>query len=875
MNASWLRRPKALFFRLRPAWTALAGLAALLAEAPAGAQDSTPCITPPLEVAIENIGVSAGDGGGAYAVLHLVDPNPPDIVTGYNIYRSASPSAPAHTWSIRGWNVRDDDDLMRGIQWTDTSDDPPASRVFYYLAAPYNGPCSLEGPWRTHMAGDADGDRLLDVEDACPRTPEGETPLKDGCAATDVLLRPAVLVTSVDKGIAEFLARNNGTSLPGTVPDSLTSARAALGSVFDDLWGAMPCDAETAYGAALDHLNDAVRGLQDYIAQLPAPGGAPGEAAETAGGVEGPYDWGSPESLYWKGQLFSLTLVVDEAIEAMDAASMVCAAQGPQVSLAGRVRSIADDERLLVLETGDRIVLARDAALPSRERLAQDTEVTVQGWQYGSLILGTAFDPSPSVLPILPGLIYDYCLQIRIAPIQPYPYPGGDWIRHPFDGYRGESGALDLEAGAGLIAENNGCPGILYGAGPSGEDKRIDYFYDITLSYQPQQGSPVSNTVLAVSLDADSFPVSFPDMDETTNGSLVATKWKRSCIEDPVGIPILDPATGNPMGYKPHWNCTPDEVVDVITETVVLRAAHYYASALYSSQVFDIEDDAGQDWRQTTVQSVNVNPFLVPTPVTFSAIGDAIVNGTPVHDQAIGLNQPFAVYGPSGHSHSGYGTNHRSFLDWPHITGTRNGEPFRYSTGVSLIVTDRVASCATPPSTFYRLPFPQGFPMSVFQGNGGSFSHDGWGFFSLDVGGDQGDPIRAARGGRVVKVRSDMNLNCMTQNCPNGGFPLLDEFGNHVAIQHQDGTVMWYLHMVFGSPAVFQNQIVKRGDYLGQVGNTGNSTGPHLHIHVTNEDPATWENATIKAHYEAADLSGTYTCLVPQEDGGYFSTNSP
>lgn len=67
--------------------------------------------------------------------------------------------------------------------------------------------------------------------------------------------------------------------------------------------------------------------------------------------------------------------------------------------------------------------------------------------------------------------------------------------------------------------------------------------------------------------------------------------------------------------------------------------------------------------------------------------------------------------------------------------------------------------------------------------------------------------------------------------------------GNHLNIRH-GGLVGLYAHMQKGSiPSKFLSKkaIVKKGDFLGYAGNAGNSTGPHLHIHVKsyNDDNTT------------------------------------
>ena len=56
--------------------------------------------------------------------------------------------------------------------------------------------------------------------------------------------------------------------------------------------------------------------------------------------------------------------------------------------------------------------------------------------------------------------------------------------------------------------------------------------------------------------------------------------------------------------------------------------------------------------------------------------------------------------------------------------------------------------------------------------------------------------------------------------------------GNYVRILHDDGTMGVYLHLMRGSVAVREGQRVEAGMQIGRSGNTGNSTGPHLHFVV-------------------------------------------
>lgn len=57
-------------------------------------------------------------------------------------------------------------------------------------------------------------------------------------------------------------------------------------------------------------------------------------------------------------------------------------------------------------------------------------------------------------------------------------------------------------------------------------------------------------------------------------------------------------------------------------------------------------------------------------------------------------------------------------------------------------------------------------------------------------------------------------------------------FGNHVIVRHDDGTAAVYAHLRRGSVAVQVGRRVDAGVQLGEVGNTGNSSEPHLHVHL-------------------------------------------
>lgn len=57
-------------------------------------------------------------------------------------------------------------------------------------------------------------------------------------------------------------------------------------------------------------------------------------------------------------------------------------------------------------------------------------------------------------------------------------------------------------------------------------------------------------------------------------------------------------------------------------------------------------------------------------------------------------------------------------------------------------------------------------------------------------------------------------------------------YGEYVVINHHDGTMTLYAHMLSGSRRVKEGQSVSQGQVIGTVGSTGNSSGTHLHFEV-------------------------------------------
>ena len=59
--------------------------------------------------------------------------------------------------------------------------------------------------------------------------------------------------------------------------------------------------------------------------------------------------------------------------------------------------------------------------------------------------------------------------------------------------------------------------------------------------------------------------------------------------------------------------------------------------------------------------------------------------------------------------------------------------------------------------------------------------------------------------------------------------------GNYVTLKHANDEYSFYAHLIPGSITVKKNDKVKQGQIIGNLGNSGNSEGPHLHFQLMNE----------------------------------------
>ena len=130
------------------------------------------------------------------------------------------------------------------------------------------------------------------------------------------------------------------------------------------------------------------------------------------------------------------------------------------------------------------------------------------------------------------------------------------------------------------------------------------------------------------------------------------------------------------------------------------------------------------------------------------------------------------------------------------------------------------------PEQPYRLPFALSSTVAVSQAFPDVMTHgDPGSQYAIDFVMPVGTHVFAAREGVVIEVASDFfeHGTDLKTDGPRA---------NVVRVLHDDGTMSLYGHLNWNTIRVVPGQHVARGEYLADSGNTGFTTGPHLHFVV-------------------------------------------
>ncbi len=153
--------------------------------------------------------------------------------------------------------------------------------------------------------------------------------------------------------------------------------------------------------------------------------------------------------------------------------------------------------------------------------------------------------------------------------------------------------------------------------------------------------------------------------------------------------------------------------------------------------------------------------------------------------------------------------------------------PARYQSRYGWVMG--LASARHDATYHYLLPFQKGKKVRVSQGFNGKTSHNGYSRYAVDFAVPIGTPIYAARGGVVVATKASGSKGALRRG--------YGRYANYIVIEHSDGTLGKYYHLKKGGVHVQVGARVKAGELIGYSGNTGYSSGPHLHFSVSKVDP--------------------------------------
>jgi murein DD-endopeptidase MepM/ murein hydrolase activator NlpD len=173
----------------------------------------------------------------------------------------------------------------------------------------------------------------------------------------------------------------------------------------------------------------------------------------------------------------------------------------------------------------------------------------------------------------------------------------------------------------------------------------------------------------------------------------------------------------------------------------------------------------------------------------------------------------------------------------------------RYAWGVALGSPQAVHS---PPSP-YRVPFGVGSTYLVSQAFPSRITHvtpDSQ--YAVDIALPDGTPVYSAREGTVINARHDFFRGAVA--------PVMLDQANVIEILHDDGTIALYAHLHWDSIRVRIGQHVVRGQYIANSGNTGFTSGPHLHFAVMRNAGA----ANVSIPIQFAGIAGVPATPVNQ-----------
>ena len=159
---------------------------------------------------------------------------------------------------------------------------------------------------------------------------------------------------------------------------------------------------------------------------------------------------------------------------------------------------------------------------------------------------------------------------------------------------------------------------------------------------------------------------------------------------------------------------------------------------------------------------------------------------------------------------------------------------------------------------WYLPPVPPGGQYRITQAFNGGFSHNSpYNRYAVDIALPEGTPIHASRDGIVIRRITEFVLAGLSER--------FKSRANSLSILHGDGTISIYAHLQFRSIRVHEGMRVKAGDVIAKSGNTGYSTGPHLHFEVVKNQNFNWYSLPFKYYVDGKPQTPRVGMLLSNE----------
>lgn len=212
-----------------------------------------------------------------------------------------------------------------------------------------------------------------------------------------------------------------------------------------------------------------------------------------------------------------------------------------------------------------------------------------------------------------------------------------------------------------------------------------------------------------------------------------------------------------------------------------------------------------QKTKKKSLRSYQVfNEFHAPVELSFFLKDSKNVMTTPVLPQNFvveyGKSEPLFIVSPKN-----------KYKAWTYNLG------YKYTLGNPLAQHDEKA--------VYLPPFAKHSKFRISQAFNGKFSHhNDYNRYAVDITMPLKTPIYATRAGIVVDVKNHFFKNGLTKSHKTRA--------NKIRILHDDGSIASYVHLSLETVQVYEGSKVSAGQLIGCSGNTGYSTGPHLHFAI-------------------------------------------